>query len=208
MLFGVTDSGGLEVRRASDGSTRLAGRFPYNSRAVLSDGGRSGRPKKEQFAPRAFSYRVNDPKSEIHLLVGHDYGKPLASKLTGTLSLRDSDEALTFDATIPEAIAATSYGADALALLTAGLAVGLSPGFRIPPARAVPKAETITQEAIDPENDMHGATIRTVLEALLFELSIVTAPAYDEAQVEMRSWHVPEPPIVVRPLSVFARWRP
>lgn len=207
MLFGGTDGGALEVRRAADGSTRLHGRFPYNSRAVLSDGGRTGRPRKETFASRAFKYRVEDPKADIHLLVGHDFGKPLASKLTGSLQFRDAAEALTFVAIISAAVAATSHGRDALAMIEAGLAVGISPGFRLPPQRAVPKAETIEQEPIDPDNDMHGATIRTVIEALLYEVSIVTAPAYDEAQVEIRSWHVPRP-IVTRPLLTFARWRP
>ncbi|MBV1864654.1 MAG: hypothetical protein KUG74_09480 [Rhodobacteraceae bacterium] len=35
MLNGFAN-GGLEIRRESDGSARLAGRFPYNKRAVLS----------------------------------------------------------------------------------------------------------------------------------------------------------------------------
>ncbi len=35
---------------------------------------------------------------------------------------------------------------------------------------------------------MHGAVIRTILEALLFELSIVTVAAYSDATVTARSW--------------------
>lgn len=188
MLYGGHDSGGLEVRRAADGSHRLRGRFPYNKPAVLSDGGRTGKPRKEVIAPRAFAYRVNDPKEDIHLLVGHSYDRPLASKLTDTLSLKDTDEALTFDAIITREISQTSYGIDAIAMLLSGLAIGLSPGFRIPPERAVEEAEKITEEPYDPSKGMYGAIIRMILEALLFELSIVTRPAYDEAQVELRNW--------------------
>jgi HK97 family phage prohead protease len=188
MLFGAHDSGDLEVRRSADGSVRLRGRFPYGKTAVLSDGGRNGRPRKERIGPRAFAYRVNDPREDIHLLVGHRYDKPLASKLTQTLDLTDTADALTFNATVRPEIMRTSYAADAIAMLLSGLAIGLSPGFRIPPERAVKEAEKVEEEPVEPDKGMNGAIIRTVLDALLFELSIVTMPAYEEAQVEARSW--------------------
>lgn len=191
MLYGA-HNGELEIRR-DGGATRLRGRFPYGKTAVLSDGGRTGRPRKERIAPRAFSYRVEKPDEEIHLLIGHDYNHVLASKLTGTLRLKDSDDALTFDASITPEIAGTSYAKDALALIGAGLAVGISPGFRIPPSRTVPDAEEIEEEKDEgPGSDNRGAIIRIVKQALLFELSIVTVPAYSEAQVEARNWTVTE----------------
>lgn len=191
MLYGGHDIGGLEVRRAADGSHRLRGRFPYGKPAVLSDGGRTGKPRKEVIQPRAFAYRVNDPKEDIHLLVSHSYDRPLASKLTDTLTLKDSDEALTFDAIITREISQTSYGMDALAMLLSGLAIGLSPGFRIPPERAVEEAEKITEEPYDPSRGMYGAIIRMILEALLYEMSLVVRPAYTDAQVELRNWTAP-----------------
>lgn len=181
-------AGELELRR-SGGSTTLAGSFPYNSVAVLSDGGRRGRPMKETFAERAFAYNVESKDAEIRLLVGHDFSKPLAAKLAGTLILKDTKRALEFTARISPEVAATSHARDALALIGAGLATGISPGFRIPPARTVPDAEVVTEEPDDPENGMHRAIIRTIKQALLFELSIVTAPAYDDAQVEARNWN-------------------
>lgn len=215
MLFGALD-GDLEIRARKDGSRRLRGRFPYNRKAVLSSGGRTGRPKKEQFASRAFAHRVNDSTADIHLLVGHSYDKPLASKLTQTLALQDSEEALTFEAIITPQIADTSYGADALALLSSGLAVGLSPGFMIPPERAVKDAEKITQEPVDPSRGMHGAIIRTILAALLFELSIVTKPAYQDATVEpdntsdqiaARNWQLDDESRLIVPAHSLRRWR-
>ena len=54
--------GFLELRAAGKNGKRLAGRFPYGSTTVLSDGGRTGRPRKERFRRRAFTYRVADPK--------------------------------------------------------------------------------------------------------------------------------------------------
>jgi len=190
---------GLSVRREQDGSRILRGRFPYGPLAVLSDGGRRGRPRKERFSSRAFSYRVELPDEEIHLLVGHDYGKPLASKLNGSLLLTDSDDALTFEARISPEVADTSYARDALALIAAGLAVGISPGFRIPPERAVPDAETVEEE--DPSEGQ--ALIRTIRAALLYELSIVTSPAYKDSTVEGRAWKLP----TARRIPGAYRWR-
>ena len=200
--------GGLELRTAA-GAQQLVGRFPYGTPAVLSDGGRNGRPRKEIIAPQAFAYRVDDPEEDIHLLVGHSFDKPLASKAAGTLMLHDSAEALSFTATITPDIARTSYGADLLAGVSAGLVTGLSPGFRLPPKRAVAEPERVEQEAYDPDRGMFGAMIRTVLAALLYELSLVVRPAYPAAQVEARSWS-PKAPCAVVPLyqpPAAVRWR-
>jgi HK97 family phage prohead protease len=204
MLHGA-DIGTLELRASKNGARKIRGRFPYNKKAVLSDGGKRGRPQKEQFAPGAFSHSINSAEQEIHLLSGHDFAKPLASKNTGTLLFKDTVEALTFDAIIAPEVADTSYGADLLKLIGAGLVFGLSPGFRIPPPAAVPpdQAEKVEEEP----PSLGRAIIRTILEAILFELSIVTRPAYDEAQVEMRNWQVSDSGLVVPKPHPLARWR-
>jgi hypothetical protein len=204
MLHGAAE-GRLEVRQEGDGSRILRGSFPYGVTATLSDGGRKGRPRKERFASRAFQYRVEQPDAEIHLLVGHDYGKPLASKLNETLTLQDGDDALSFEARILPSVLETVHGRDALALLSAGLAVGLSPGFRLPPERAVEDAESVEREPNNPDEGQHGAVIRTVKAALLYELSLVTRPAFEEAQVEARRWQADDPDRL--PASVPAPWR-
>jgi HK97 family phage prohead protease len=193
MLYGG-HIGDLELRAGERGGARLSGRFPYGARATLSDGGRTGRPRKEVIRSRAFAYRVNQPNADIHLLVGHSYSAPLASKLAGTLRLRDADDALSFDADIvPEIAENTTYGRDLLSQIRAGLVRGLSPGFRIPPARTVPNAEEIEEEEDEPELGNHRAIIRHVIDALLFELSVVTTPAYPTAQVELRNWNLTTP---------------
>ena len=181
MLWGGAD-GGLELRAARDGSRRLTGSFPYGKLAVLSDGGKTGRPKKESFAKRAFAYRVEKPKEDIHLLVGHSYDKPLASRGAGTMALADSDQAQTFEATLTPDIMGTTWGSDLLAAFSAGLIGGISPGFRIPPEQTVPDAEQTLEE--DPK--LGRALIRTIFAALLYELSLVVVPAYKETEVEAR----------------------
>lgn len=206
LVFG--QSGGvLEVRAAERGGKRLRGRFPYRRRAVINDGGRNGRPQKEEFAEHAFEYRVKDPEAEIYLLAGHRFDKPLASKLTGTLTLTDTTAALLFEAFITPEVQSTSYWGDVLALIVAGLAVGLSPGFRMPPERAVPKekAEEWEDEEENPDEGMYGARIRRVKQALLYELSIVTQPAYEDAEVEaVRSAGAPSR---IAHVDALRRWR-
>lgn len=179
MLFAY--AGAIEVR--ADGKDAIvAGRFPYNTETELARG------RFETFAARALR-----SAPVVHLLAGHDYGKPLASTAAGSLTLRDGDDALGFEARIAPGVADTSYGRDTLALVHAGLSVGLSPGFRV-----APDGETVERRS--------DGVLRTVRNAELFELSIVTVPAYSAAQVEARSWLVdgvfrPMPP----PLKY--RWR-
>ena len=189
MLWASPDGGELELRAGRGSARRLRGRFPYDKTAVLSDGGKDGRPKKETFAARAFSYRVDDPEADIHILVGHDYDRPLASRGAGTLDLKDADDALTFEAEIVPEVADAPYGRDFLGAFAAGLIRGVSPGFRIPPPVTVPNAEKVVEE--DPKKGR--ALIRTIFQALLYELSLVTVPAYKEAgveerQIEARNW--------------------
>lgn len=184
MLYGGADIGGLELRAAHDGSRRLTGRFPYGSLAVLSDGGAKGRPRKEQFAPKAFAYRINKADEDIHILVGHDYDRPLASRRAGTLELKDSLEALVFEATIKPEILDAPYVQNFFGAFAAGLIGGISPGFRIPPERTVPNAEQVSEE--DP--NLGTALIRTIFAALLYEISLVVVPAYKDTEVEARTW--------------------
>lgn len=205
MLWGA-ETGALELRREGDGSVRLRGSFPYGKVAVLSDGGRSGRPRKEIIEPRAFAYRVERSAEDIHMLVGHSYDRPLASRGAGTLLLRDTDDLLLIEATIGAEMQRAQYVQDFLSGLAAGLVTGLSPGFRIPPERAVADAEEIEQEEIDEGRGMFGALIRRVKSALLYEISAVTRPAYTEAQIEARNW-TPAAALVRRPVHPAARWR-
>ncbi|GAB5449902.1 MAG: hypothetical protein Hals2KO_02300 [Halioglobus sp.] len=183
MLYGYAPCD-LEVRRAA-GTITIVGQFNYGSTATLSAGGKGRRPLKERIHSEAFSFAVQDPEREINLLFGHSWDKPLASKLGGSLALRDTKEALHFEARIADEVANTSHGKDALALLGAGLATGVSPAFRVPD---IPNAETVEQE-----NPASGkALIRTVRQAVLYELSIVTRGAYPDAQaqIDQRSWEL------------------
>ncbi|WP_424987991.1 HK97 family phage prohead protease [Microbulbifer sp. S227A] len=163
MLWGG-NKGTLEVR-AEGGSTRLTARFPYGSETELAPG------RLEVIAPRAFADRINGG-DEIHLLAGHSYDKPLASRSAGTLTLTDTDEALEISATLDDG---TTWARDFLAAHGSGLIKGLSPGFRVPQG-----GERIERRG--------ASMLRTIHKADLFELSAVTKPAYPAAQIEARAW--------------------
>ncbi len=194
----------LEIRAKGGGRT-LRGAFPYNRTATIRD---RGRIRKERFGKRAFGWQIREfeklqgelakvmkgahaeavsilrekiERRNVNLLSGHDYNQPLASLKAGNLKLVDSDDALRFEADLPPEGKQPSWMRDAILSVENGLASGVSPGFRIPPAGTVANAEEIIPEPGNP-----GVSIRQINQAVLYELSIVSRPAYGETTVEAR----------------------
>ena len=173
--YPIFEAGELEIRR-SGRSRALLGRFNYGSTATIRD---RGRVRKEKFEPRAFRFAIEDDSRPIDVLVGHEFGKPIASRKAGTLEIADGDDGVTFEARLPDD--PPSWVIDAERAIAAGLMTGLSPGFVVPPASAVPDAERLEPERANP-----GVQIRVIREAVLREFSVVTAPAYTDAAVDLR----------------------
>ena len=174
--FPIFEASKLEIRR-SGGMRILSGRFNYGSTATVRD---RGRVRKERFEPRAFRFAIEDETRQLDILVGHDFGKPIASRKAGTLSIADGDDGVTFEAQLPDD--PPSWVVDAEKSIAAGLMVGLSPGFTVPPASAVPDAERL-----EPEPGNPGVQVRVIREAVLREFSIVTSAAYADAAVDLRA---------------------
>jgi HK97 family phage prohead protease len=181
MLFAF-NQGELEVR-SEGGATRLRATFPYGAETELAAG------RNEVFAPHAFAASIGDATREVHLLVGHDFNRPLASRAAGTMRLRDTDAALEIEATVD---GTTSWARDFLAANAARLIKGVSPGFNVPAG-----GERIERRG--------SGVLRTVITAQLVEISVVTRGAYPLAEIEARSWSCGAP-AVPRP-SVLARYR-
>ena len=60
-----------------------------------------GRVRKESFKSRAFKFAIEDePNRRIDLLIGHDFGKPVASRQAGSLVVNDTPDAVRFEATL------------------------------------------------------------------------------------------------------------
>ena len=169
---------GLEIR-SQDKRPTIVGRFPYKALATLQD---RGTVRKESIEPGAFSFSINAPDRDVHLLVGHSYDKPIASKEAGTLEFNDTEDFLEFIAQIPPGAERATHITDLLIMLASGLIKGVSPGFRVPPKAVVPGAEKLIPEPGNP-----GVMIRQLFQLVLYELSLVTLPAYRESQAELRS---------------------
>ena len=138
--------------------------------------------RKERIASDAFRYAIDDPKRKIDILVGHDFGKPIANRQTGSLAIESNADAVTFQAILPDDADMPTWVDDAVRAVRAGLMLGLSPGFRVPPPDVVPDAEVEVPEPGNP-----GVFITEVRAGVLREMSLVTAGAYEEANVSLRA---------------------
>ena len=169
----------IEIRQIGN-ARQITGHFPYNVTATMAD---RGRVRKEMFASGAFRYAIENPARRIDLLVGHDFGKPIANRQGGTLAITDDAAGVDFVADLPLADLTPSWVTDIEKSILAGLSIGLSPGFRVAPPGVVPNAETLIPEPGSTE----GVQIRVINEAVLREFSVVTAGAYETAGVELRA---------------------
>ena len=168
--------GNLEIRQ--EGGLRvMIGKFPYGTLATISD---RGRVRKETFLPNALGYSIEDANAKIDFLVGHEFGKPIASRQSGTLQIRDTPQAVEFQATLPDP--APSWVVDMERAVMAGIMTGLSPGFRVPPPSAVRNAESFVPEPGNP-----NVQIRQIRAGVLREMSVVTNGQYNDAYVELRA---------------------
>ena len=147
----------------------------------------------------SLQYAIEDESRNIDLLLGHDFGKPIASRKAGSLAIQDTPEAVVFEATLPEQ--PITWIVDMERAIDNGLYQGLSPGFRIPPSSAVPNAVELIDEVGNP-----GVKIRQVNAAVLREMSIVQNPVYEAAEVELRAEDFGEVPVddeVIRNLKIW-----
>ena len=175
----------LEIRQDGNSGRRLFGMFRYSQTATMSD---RGRVRKERIEPLAFEFALGSPDHEINLIRGHNFDQPLASKGAGTLILDDTNEGLAFSAALPSEAEQPAYMRDTVLMVQGGLLRGISPGFTIPPPNVVPSAE-----GLEPEPGNPGVEIRVIRAAVLYELSLVTRPAYPGTEIDAREWKPAEP---------------
>lgn len=123
---------------------------------------------REFVAPGA-AKRSLRAKDDIRAYFNHDPSKPLGSRVAGNLKLTDSAEGLAYEIEPPD----TTYAADLMAAMKAGLVRGSSFSF------AVRKDKW--------ESDEAGVQTRTLLEIDLFEIGPVTQPAYPDSTAQVRS---------------------
>ena len=105
---------------------------------------------------------------EVHALFNHDNDRLLGRRGAGTLRLQEDDHGLKIEIDPPN----TSDGRDVVELLRRGDLVSMSFGFF---------------DVTDQWSTIEGEDIRTIQKARLFDVSVVTTPAYDATEVGIRS---------------------
>lgn len=111
----------------------------------------------EYIQPGAFA-RTLQSRNRMMLLWNHDTSSPLASTRNGSLTLREDARGLFVEATLPD----TTLGRDIATLVRSGTIDAMSFGFKVQK---------------DSWND--GGNVRTLEDVSLFEISLVSYPAYE-----------------------------
>lgn len=155
--FDITN---LSTRDDTKNNSRIVNGYAavFNSRTLLWEG------LEEVISPGAFSRALSG--SDIRCLFDHDWSKVLGRTKSGTLRLEEDDRGLKFEVELPNTTAAN----DLIELMSRGDINQCSFGF-IP-----------TEETWDYNTD---PVLRTVNEVELFEVSIVSLPAYQDTEATL-----------------------
>jgi HK97 family phage prohead protease len=149
----------IEVRAEGDGMTFTGYASVFNSPSEDLGG------FIEYVAPGAFK-RSWQSRNEVKLLWNHDSGEPLASLRGGTMQLVEDERGLKVTATLPQ----TTRGRDVAELLRTKVIDSMSFGFNV----------------IKDSWSRDGQT-RTLESVRLFEVSVVSFPAYGATTAQVRS---------------------
>jgi len=151
----------IECRADDNGEKLLEGyAVLWNSPTVI------GGQFSEEFRQGAFTKALDT--SDIRALADHDTSKVLGRTKSGTLQLEEDDKGLRVRITPPD----TTTARDLMTLIERGDVSGMSFGF----------------QAREQEwNHRSNPSTRIVKDAELFEVSVVTFPAYPDTSIALRS---------------------
>ncbi|MBO0475392.1 HK97 family phage prohead protease [Enterococcus ureasiticus] len=155
--FDITN---LKTRDDSENNVQIVSGYAaiFNSPTELWEG------LNEVISPGAFSKTLSS--SDVRCLFDHDWGKVLGRTKSGTLRLEEDERGLRFEVELPN----TTVAKDLIESMTRGDINQCSFGF-------IPTEETWDYNA-DP-------VLRTVNEVDLFEVSIVSLPAYEDTEASL-----------------------
>ena len=190
---------------------RILGRFPYLKKFSVSDRNMGRNPRKERFLrgslnptlarfnrlQQELAKAIQDEialvqreaiieqldRANIYVLEGHDYNKTFGSLRAGNVRFNDTPESFNFELDLPPENQRPTYMVDALKNIENGQ-LGLSPGFRTPPAsRVVGGGQRLVQDPDEPA----GITTRELVDVNIHEMSLVSRPNSILTEVEIRS---------------------
>jgi len=125
---------------------------------------------QEEVSPGAFAKTILE--ADIRALFNHDAGVVLGRNKAGTLELREDDHGLHTVIRPPD----NEWGRPVLEAVKRGDITGMSIAF-----------QAIKQEWFRPEKGSKELPKRTVKEAKLFDVSVVTYPAFPQTSVSARA---------------------
>jgi HK97 family phage prohead protease len=151
--------GGFEIRTSDEGREVLAGYAAvFNSRS--EDLG-----FREIIRPGAFA-RSLASGADVYALADHDASRRLARTANGSLRLAEDERGLRVEIDLPD----TTLGRDILADIRSGLLDSMSFGFST-------REDKWTREG--------GENVRELIDVDLFEVSVVTFPAYRDTSIDV-----------------------
>jgi len=160
----------IEVRAAADGQG--TSRTLKGYAVVFNAASEPMYDVTEYIAPGAFAQSLKD-NPDVRALFNHEDEMVLGRTTSGTLRLGEDATGLWFEIDLPN----TTAGNDVLELVKRGDVSGMSFGF------------CCVEE--NWKDNLDGTFTRTVLQAELIEISVVTFPAYPDTFVSVRA-KVPE----------------
>ncbi len=122
---------------------------------------------REEIKPGAFSRALSEGQ-DVRALVDHDPGRIIGRSTSGTLRMLEDDHGLRVEIDP----ANTTAGRDIMESITRGDVTGMSFGFTV---------------RDDEWRMVDGENIRTLRDMDLFDVSVVTFPAYESTEVALRS---------------------
>lgn len=154
----------VEVRSFEDGAPRIRGYAAvFNTWTDIVPN-----YLRERIAPGAFKKTIKD--GDVRALINHDPNLIIGRSKAGTLSMREDEHGLAVEITPPD----TTYARDLITNMRAGNLNQMSFAFTV--VRSNDKTES-----------EDGALDRTLTEVRLYDVSVVTYPAYPTTEAWARS---------------------
>jgi HK97 family phage prohead protease len=124
---------------------------------------------REQIIPGAFAEAIET--DDVRALINHDSNFVLGRNRAGTLAMREDVRGLAVEITPPD----TAFARDLIVSMERGDVTQMSFAFRIRP------------NGEDWAKNDDGVWVRSVKRVRLYDVSVVTYPAYTQTDVAMRS---------------------
>lgn len=159
------DAEALTVHRRDDGKTPMM----RGHAAVFNELSGDLGGFREQIIPGAFAEAIET--DDVRALINHDSNFVLGRNRAGTLAMREDVRGLAVEITPPD----TAFARDLIVSMERGDVTQMSFAFRIRP------------NGEDWAKNDDGVWVRSVKRVRLYDVSVVTYPAYTQTDVAMRS---------------------